>query len=135
VFLSPLFLVAATLIATATPPLSIDLVVHARATAAHGGSVVVRGTVRCSIQTTVSIEGQVFEPLKRSDVASGGFSTEVACDSAPTAWTAEVTPDTDHEFQPGFATLSVRAVGFDPENGIFAGVESFGSLQLTRSER
>ena len=133
VFLLPLVLGTAALVAVAATPLSIDLTVHARATAAHGGTVLVRGTVICSIQTTVSIEGSVIQPLNRSDVASGQFATDVVCDTTATSWTAVVVSDSDQTFRPGFASLSVRAVGFDPENGIFAGVESFGSLHLTRS--
>jgi hypothetical protein len=133
VFLLPLALGTAALVAVVTAPLSIDLMVHARATATHAGAVVVQGTVRCSIGTTVSIEVDVVEPLNRSDVAFGQFTTDLACDSTPTPWTAVVAPDTDHGFRSGFATVSVRAVRFDPENGIYTGVESFGFLQLTRS--
>ena len=129
----PLALGTAALVAAVAAPLSIDLIVQARATATHAGAVIVEGTVRCSIGTTVSMEVDVIEPLNRSDVAFGQFATDLACDSTPTAWTAVVGPDTDHGFRPGFATVSVRAVGFDPENGIYAGVESFGFLHLTRS--
>ena len=133
--LLPLILGTTALAATVAAPLSIDLTVQARATAAHDGTVVVRGIVRCSIETTVDIEVDVIEQIRRFDVAAGQSSTAVACDSAPTAWTVEVASDTDRPFSPGFATVSVRAVGFDPEYGIFAGVESFGFLHLTRSPR
>jgi hypothetical protein len=95
--------------------------------------VLVRGTVICSIETPVTIEGSVVQSLNRSDVASGEFAIDVTCDTTATSWTAVVVSDTDQAFRPGFASMSVRAVGFDPEHGIFAGVESFGSLQLTRS--
>jgi hypothetical protein len=133
VVLFPLALGTAAVVAVVAAPLSIDLIVQSRATAAHDGTVVVRGSVQCSIGTTVSLEVDVIEPLNRSDVAFGQFATDLACDSTPTSWSAVVAPDADQPFRPGFATVSVRAVGFDPENGIFAGVESFGFLHLTRS--
>jgi hypothetical protein len=132
-FLFPVAL--AVLVAVVAAPLVIDLSVPARATADHGGNVVVQGTVECSIETTVSLEVHVIERLNRSDVASGQFATEVPCDSTPTPWEAVVSADTDAPFRPGFATVIVRAVGFDPENGIFAGVETLGGLHLTRSPR
>lgn len=131
--LLPLIVATTALVAVAAAPLSIDLTVNARATADRGGSVVVRGTVTCSFETTASIEGQVIESLNRSGIASGGFAIEVPCEPAPTPWTAVVAPDTDRSFRPGFATAAVRAVVFDPESGIFAGVETFGFLHLTRS--
>ena len=134
-FLLPLVLGTAALVAAVAAPLSIDLFVNARATAAHEGTVVVQGTVWCSIGTTVSLEVDVIESLNRNDLAAGQFATDLACDSTPTSWTAVVAPDTDDAFRPGFATVSVRVVGFDPENGIFAGVETFGFLHLTRSAR
>jgi hypothetical protein len=135
VSLLPLIVGTSAVVAAVAAPLSIDLTVQSRATAAHGGTVVVRGIVTCSIETTVNIEVDVIQPIGRSDVAAGQSAIDVACDSTPTAWTAEVTSETDQPFHPGFASVAVRAVGFDPENGIFAGVESFGSLHLTRSPR
>jgi hypothetical protein len=125
----------AALAAVVASPLSIDLTVHFRATADQGGRVTVRGTVTCSIDTTVSIDGQVVLRLNRSGMAAGEFSTEVACGATPTAWTADVVSDTDRPFRPGFAAVAVRGIGFDPENGIFAGVESTGVVHLTRSAR
>lgn len=94
-----------------------------------------RGTVQCSTETTVSIVGDVIQSLNRSEVALGQFSTDVTCDTRPTPWSAVVVPDTAESFRPGFATVGVRAVGFDPETGIYAGVESLGSLHLSRSQR
>lgn len=130
--LFPLVLGIAALAAVAAAPLSIDLSVHPRATADHDGHVIVRGIVTCSIETTVDIEVEVVEPLNRSQVVGGG-ATAVTCSTTPTPWTAVVPPDAERRFQPGFATFAVRAVGFDPEHEIFAGVESFGFLHLTRS--
>ena len=131
----PLLLGTVALVSVVSTPLMIDLTVFPRATADHGGNVVVRGTVQCSIATTVSIEGEVVESLNRTGVAIGQFFTEVICDTTPALWTATVTPTTGVAFRPGFAIVGVRATGFDPENGIFAGVESLGTLQLTRSAR
>jgi hypothetical protein len=132
---SLLSLAFATTTLVAAAPLSIDLTVLARATADHAGNVVVRGTLTCSIETIVSLEVDVVEPLNRFDVASGQSATDVACETTPTPWTLVVAPATDHAFRPGLATVSARAVGFDPEHGIFAGVESFGFLRVTRSAR
>ena len=133
-FTLPVILTMALAVATATP-LTIDLIVRARATAERDGSILVRGTVTCSAQTTVSIEGQVVEELNRSNVAAGVFAADVICDTAPTPWTATVTADTDVSFRPGFALIAVRATAFDPESGVFTGVESIGFLHLTRSAR
>jgi hypothetical protein len=135
VSLLPLIIGTTALVAFAAARPSIDLTFDGRATAAHSGSVVVRGTVTCSFETTASVEGQVVESLNRSDIASGEFALEVPCEPTPTSWTAVVAPDTDQSFRPGFASVSVRAVVFDPESGIFAGVETFGFLHLTRSAR
>ena len=129
----PLVLGTAAAVAAATAPLSIDVIVHPRATADRDGSVIVRGMVRCSIETTVDIEVEVVEPLNRSEAAAGTASTDVSCSTTSTPWTAVVPSATDRPFHPGFATVAVRAVGFDPESGVFAGVDTFGSLHLTRS--
>ena len=131
----PLVLSTTALAAVASAPLTLDLTFHARATADHDGNVVVRGMLSCSKETTVSLEVAVVEPLNRSAEAAGQFATDLACDKTPTPWTVIVTPDTDRSFHPGFATVTVRAVGFDPEHDIFAGVETFGFLHLTRSPR
>jgi hypothetical protein len=131
----PLIVGTTALVAVAAAPLSIELIVQPRATADHDGNVVVRGLLSCSIETTVGLEVDLFEPLHRSNVASGQSATDVACDTTLTPWATVVTPDTDQSFRPGFATVAVRAVGFDPETGIFTGVETFGFVHLTRSAR
>jgi hypothetical protein len=114
-------------------PLMIDLSVNARATAERGGTAVVGGIVTCSAETLVSIEGEVAETLNRSAVAVGTFATEVLCGPTATRWTATVTSDSGVPFKPGFASADVSVVGFDPESGIFSGVQSLVFLHLTRS--
>ena len=116
-------------------PLSIDLVVHERATAERSGTVAIRGTVTCSAGTLVTFEGQVVEPLGPKGVAVGTFATELPCGTGPTPWTVNVTSDSGVPFRPGFALADVQAVGFDPESGVFTGVQSLVSLHLTRSPR
>jgi hypothetical protein len=133
VSLLPLIFGTTAVVAVAAAPISIDVTFDGRATAGHGGSVVVRGTVTCSFETTASIEGQVVEAFNKSEVASGEFAIDVPCEPTPTSWTAVVAPDTEQVFRPGFASATVRAVVFDPESGIFAGAEAVGFLHLTRS--
>ena len=133
-FTLPFILITALAVATATA-LTIDLTLRARATIERDGSVLVRGTVTCSAPTTVSIEGQVVEELNRSNVAEGVFAAEVICDTTPTPWTATVTAETNVPFRPGFASVGMSATAFDPESGVFTGVESTGFLHLTRSDR
>ena len=116
-------------------PLSIDLVVHERATAERGGTVAIRGTVTCSAETLVTLEGQVVESFGRNGVAAGTFATEVPCGTVPTPWTVTVASDSGVPFRPGFALADVQAVGFDPESGVFTGVQSLVLLHLTRSAR
>jgi hypothetical protein len=116
-------------------PLTLDLVVHGRATAEPGGAVVIRGTLQCSVPTLVTFEGVVVEAFRRGDSAVGTFVTEVACDTRPTPWSVTVNSDNGEPFRPGFASADVSAVGFDPEFGVFAGVQSFVLLHLTRSPR
>jgi len=131
-----LALILGTTLAIATAaPLTIDFTVRDRATVERDDSVVVRGTVTCSAQTTVNIEGLVIEEFNRSKVATGMFAVDVICDTTPTPWTAAVTADTDAPFRPGFASIGLRATAFDPESGIFTGVDSSGFLHLTRSGR
>jgi len=135
VLLLPLALgtVLATVLAAAlTAPLMIDLTVHARATAEHGGTAAVGGTLTCSAETLVSLEGELVEPLNRSNVAVGTFATEVLCGTTPTPWRVSVASD-GVPFRPGFASADVRATGFDPESGIFSGVQTLVFLHLTRS--
>jgi len=127
-----LFILTTALAVATTAPLTIDLTVRARATAQRDGSALIRGTVTCSAQTTVTIEGQVIEELNRSNVAAGVFAADVICDTTPTSWTATATSDTDVPFRPGFAVIGVNATAFDPESGVFTGVDSVGFLQLTR---
>ena len=129
------FILTTALAVAATTSLTIDLTVRPRATAERDGSILVRGTVTCSAQTTVSIEGHVVEELNRSNVATGVFAAAVICDTTPTTWTATVIADTDVPFRPGFASIGVRATAFDPESGVFTGVQSTGFLHLTRSDR
>jgi hypothetical protein len=127
--------VGTALAAVLVAPLSLDLVVRARATAERDGSVTIRGTVTCSADTLVTLEGELVEPVGRADVATGTFAAEVACGTSPTPWTVTVTSDSGVPFRPGFASADVRAVGFDPESGVFTGVQSFVFLHLTRSPR
>jgi|ERR1041384_2340105 hypothetical protein len=115
--------------------LTIDLAIHARATAEHDGTVSIRGTVTCSADTVLTLDGEVVESVGRSSVAAGTFATEVACGTTPTPWTVTVTSDSGTSFRSGFATADIRAVGFDPESGIYSGVQTLVSLHLTRSPR
>jgi hypothetical protein len=131
VILLPLALGAALAAALATP-LMIDLSVYVRATAEHGGTAAVGGTLTCSAETLVSLEGEVVEALNRSKVAFGTFTAEVLCGTTPTPWRVTVASD-GVPFRPGFASADVRAIGFDPESGIFTGVQSLVFLHLTRS--
>jgi hypothetical protein len=132
VLILPLAL-GAVLAAVLATPLMIDLTVHVRATAEHGGTAAVGGTLTCSAETLVSLEGEVVEGLNRSNVAFGTFATEVLCGTTPTPWRVSVASD-GVPFRPGFASADVRATGFDPESGIFSGVQSLVFLHLTRSE-
>ena len=115
--------------------LTIDVTVEERALAAHDGTAVIRGTVTCSAETLVTLEGQMVELLGRIDVAAGTFATEVACGTTPTAWTVTVASDTGVRFRPGFASADLMVTGFDPESGVFTGVQSLVLLHLTRSMR
>ena len=132
--LLPLALAMA-LAAALAAPLTIDLVVHGRATAEHGGAVVLRGTLTCSVPTVVTLDAEVVESFKHAASAFGTFSTELACGTAPTLWTVTVSPESGVPFRPGFALADVRVVGFDPESGVFTGVQSLVFLHLTRSPR
>jgi hypothetical protein len=124
-------LLAAALAAT----LTIDLVVQGRATAEPGGTVVLRGTVQCSVPTLVTLDGAILESFHRGDSAFGTFATEVGCDTRPTPWTVTVISENGVPFRPGFASGDVRVVGFDPESGVFTSVDSLVLLHLTRSPR
>ena len=130
--LAPLGVMLAAVLAA---PLTIDLVVQGRATAELGGTVVIRGTLQCSVPTLLTFEGVVVESFRRGDSAVGTFATEIECDTTPTPWTVTVTSENGVPFRPGFASADVSAVGFDPEFGVFAGVQSFVLLHLTRSPR
>lgn len=132
--LRPLVLATA-LAAAPAAVVSIDVAIHERATADHFGNVVVRGFITCSTETLVSLEGQVVEFVGRSDVATGTFATEVPCSTTGTPWRVTVVSDSGVPFKPGFAVADVQAVGFDPESGIFTGVQTLVSLHLTRSAR
>jgi len=132
--LLPLALGAALAAAVVASP-TIDMTVHGRATAERDGTVVIRGTLICSVETLVTFEGEVAEPLGRKDAAFGTFATAVPCGTTPTPWTVIVASDTGESFRPGFATGDMRAVGFDTESGIFFGVQTLASLHLTRSDR
>jgi hypothetical protein len=132
--LLPLVLVLEAALATAlAAPLTLELVVQGRATAERGGNLAIRGTVQCSVETVVALEGVVVELLGRAGAAVGTFATEVTCGTAPTPWTVIVTSDSDVAFRPGFASAEVFAVGFDPDTGVFTGVQSLVFLHLTRS--
>jgi hypothetical protein len=134
VLLVPLALATALAAAVVASP-TIDVTVHGRATAERDGTVVIRGTLTCSVETIVTLEGEVVEPVGRNDVAFGTFATTAACGPTPTPWTVVVASDSEDAFRPGFATADVRAVGFDPESGIFFGVQTLVSLHLTRAPR
>ena len=133
-FLLPLALGAALAAAVVASP-TIDMTVHGRATAERDGTVVIRGTLICSVETLVTFEGEVVEPVGHKDAAFGTFATAVPCGTSPTPWTVIVASDTGEAFRPGFATGDMRAVGFDTESGIFFSVQTLASLHLTRSAR
>ena len=133
----PLVLVplGAVLAATLAASLTMNVVVDGRATVERGGAVVIRGTLQCSVATLVTFEGIVVESFHRGDSAIGTFATELACDTAPTPWTVTVISDSGVPFRPGFAVADVTAVGFDPESGVFTGVQTLALPHLTRSPR
>ena len=133
-FLVPLAFGAALAVAVVGSP-TIDVTIQGRATAEQDGTLVIRGTLICSVETIVTFEGEVFEPLYRKDSAFGTFATAVPCGTTPTPWTVTVLSDSGEAFRPGFATADVRAVGFDPESGLFFGVQALASLHLTRAAR
>ena len=127
--------IGAALAAVLAVPLSIDLVIRARATAEHDGTATIRGTLTCSTETQVMLEGQLVQSIGRSETAAGSFATQVWCGTTATPWAATITSDTGMAFRPGFALADLQAVGFDPETGIFSGVQSLASVRLTRSAR
>jgi hypothetical protein len=133
VLLLPLALATAIAAAIATP-LTLDLSVQGRATSNHDGTVSISGTVTCSAETVVALDGEMLESLPRNAMATGTFATEVPCGSTPTPWTVTVVSD-GAPFRPGFAFADVRVVAFDPESGTYSSVESLVSLHLTRSAR
>ena len=116
-------------------PLTLDLSVQGRATSNHDGTVSIRGTVTCSAETLVALDGEVVESLARDAMAAGTFATELRCGATPTPWTVTVVSDGGTPFRPGFAFADVRVVGFDPESGIYSSVQTLVSLHLTRSAR
>jgi hypothetical protein len=135
-FQLPFFLESAVLAASLAVPFTIEIPVDPRAYVDRSGVLVVQGFVSCSVDTIVEVQGQVIERISRSEVAAGEFFTELEClADTPTSWSVIVAPTTDAAFDPGFALVEIQAVGFDPESGIFAGVQSLGSLHLTRSKR
>jgi hypothetical protein len=123
----------AAIVAAIAAPLAIDLTVDGRATAERGGTVTIRGTVTCSAETLVALDGEVVESLGRNAMAVGTFATEVPCGTTPTPWAITVASDSGTPFRPGFAFADVRVVGFDPESGIYSSVQTLVSLHLTRS--
>ena len=46
--------------------LTIDMTIHERGTAQRDGTAVVRGTLTCSVETLVTVEGLVVESVGRS---------------------------------------------------------------------
>jgi len=116
-------------------PLTIDLEVQGRAISEHEGTVTLNGVVRCSADTIVTLDGEVVESLGRNAMAAGTFATEIPCGTTPTPWKVTVPSTRGTPFKPGFATADVRAVGFDPESGVYSSVQSLVSLHLTRSAR
>ena len=115
------------------PPsaLTIDVRIDPRGAVNRGnGTATIRGTVTCSSDTSVYLNGAATQRAGRFALAQGAFSTQAACSTTPTAWTATVSPNVT-PFNQGTAQVDVHASGFDPNYGSFVQADASGVVHLT----
>ena len=100
-------------------PLEISVTLNAGSVSRLTGEAVLSGTVTCSAPAAVNVFGLLRQRANRFSLASGDFSTMVACSPTATRWTAGVPTDTDVPFGSGMASADVTISGFDPNYGTF----------------
>jgi hypothetical protein len=114
------------------PALTITVALDPKATVRRANGVAtVGGTVTCSATASVSLSGSVTQRANRFVLAQGGFSTQSACSTTPTRWTATVSPGTATPFNQGTAQLDVHASGFDPNYGSYVEYDASGVVHFT----
>jgi hypothetical protein len=117
------------------PVLSISLVPDVRGTVDRSGTATIRGVVTCSTPTTISLGGQVRQTVTRFALASGNLQAQVPCSPTPTAWSATVVPAGSVPFGPGYASVTLTAIGFDPNYPGAVVQEASSAVKLSRSTR
>jgi hypothetical protein len=109
--------------------LDLEISINSTGTLTRSGAAVVSGTISCSLDVPVDLDGTVRQE-RLSGSESGVISTHgFACNSPSTPWSATVTPN-DRRFMTGSATVYVQLGGCGPNNCDFATMET--ELQLRR---
>jgi hypothetical protein len=109
--------------------LDLEISIDSTGTAARSGAAVVSGTISCSLDVPIDLDGTVLQNTPWGS-ESGIISTHgFACNSPSTPWSATVTPN-DRRFMTGSATVYVQLGGCGPNNCDFATIET--EVQLRR---
>jgi hypothetical protein len=96
------------------------------------GTATVSGTVTCSKPTSVYVSGTLTQRASRFAVASGYFSSQVACSASPTTWRATVSSGNGVPFNPGSAQLDATASAYDDAYGQQVTASRTATVKLTR---
>lgn len=120
----------------APQPLQIGLALDPRGTVNRlTGTAAVGGTVTCNQPTSVNVYGTLIQRASRVAVATGSFSSQVACSGTPTAWQATVSSANGVPFNVGAAQLDATATAYDAAYGQQVTATQTAKVKLTRQPR
>lgn len=104
-----------------TPPveLTVDAEVTSGTFSRVSGRAELTGTLTCSRETQVDLEGTLAQRISRTKLATGSWSLDdVECGPTPTTWTATVVPAGQVPFGRGLAQVDATAEALDEVTGV-----------------
>lgn len=118
----------------APPPLTIDLSIDPTGSFDRIiGDATIRGTVTCSVPTSVDVFGELKQSVGRLNLFRGFFGTSVTCNGI-TPWEVTISAE-NGRFGGGRAKASVNASTFDPNTGEFVEDSASAIVRLRGSNK
>jgi hypothetical protein len=113
------------------PPLALTAVIRANGTVSTvTGRAVVKGSVSCTVPTTVTVAGTVTQVVRRTVVVGSYYFQQACTPGAAVPWKVTVTPGSQYAFKPGAAEVYVEMYGNDPISGVPARAEKAKTVTL-----
>lgn len=112
------------------PPLQVIFTIDEKGVIQReSGSATISGTIKCSVDLTVSIGGTINQRASRFVLAQTYFYQFLECSPTQDIWTAQAIPNTV-PLNPGPAEVKVFIYGYDPNTGQDIGVNYSDYIHL-----